>query len=101
MSRTLDNDQLYGFISAALISVGGLMGFLKRSSVASLVAGGGSGLSLAYGVHSRNHRLVTGVAAVLFLVMGNRFLRSGRFMPAGLVTLLSSGLLWRFGSKLL
>lgn len=36
------------------------MGFLKRSSVASLVAGGGSGLSLAYGVHSRNHRLVTG-----------------------------------------
>ncbi|GAA5946549.1 hypothetical protein JCM3765_000289 [Sporobolomyces pararoseus] len=101
MSRTLDNDQLFGFLSAALISVGGLMGFIKRSSVASLVAGMGSGLLLGYGVNSRNYRLVTGVAAVLFLVMGNRFVRSGRFMPAGLVTLLSSGLLWRFGSKLL
>ncbi|GAA5831521.1 hypothetical protein JCM3766R1_001784 [Sporobolomyces carnicolor] len=101
MSRSTDNDQLLGFVSAALISIGGLMGFLKRGSVASLVAGTGSGLLLAYGVNSRNDRLVAGVAGLLFFVMGSRFVNSKKFMPAGLVTLLSAGLLWRFGSKLL
>ncbi|GAA5938249.1 TMEM14 family protein [Sporobolomyces koalae] len=101
MTTSTDYDQVFGFVSAALISIGGLIGFLKRSSIASLVAGGGSGLLLAYGVNSRDHRVVTGVAGVLFVVMGNRFLRSGAFMPAGLVTLLSTGLLWRFGTKLL
>ncbi|GAA6017948.1 hypothetical protein JCM11491_001230 [Sporobolomyces phaffii] len=97
----ISNDDLFGYIAAALISLGGTIGFLKRSSVASLVAGGGSGALLAYGVGTKNDRLVTGIAAVLFLGMGSRFLKSGRFMPAGLVVLLASGVLWRFGSRLL
>ncbi|GAA5869445.1 hypothetical protein JCM16303_000472 [Sporobolomyces ruberrimus] len=101
MSVTTDYDELFGFVSAALISVGGFMGYLKRGSVASLVAGGGSGALLAYGVNARDPRIVTGVAGVLFAAMGSRVVKGGRFMPAGLVTLLSSGLLWRFGSKLL
>ncbi|GAA5832821.1 hypothetical protein JCM5353_008345 [Sporobolomyces roseus] len=100
-TTTYSNDQIFGLVSAALISLGGLIGFIKRSSYASLVAGGWSGVTLAYGVHQREDRLVTGVAALLFVVMGNRFIRSKKFMPAGLVVLLSSGLLWRFGSRLL
>lgn len=33
-----------------LIATGGTIGFVKRGSVASLIAGGGSGLALGYGV---------------------------------------------------
>ncbi|GAA5823770.1 hypothetical protein JCM10212_000879 [Sporobolomyces blumeae] len=101
MSTSTDYDTLFGLVSAALISLGGVIGFVKRSSIASLVAGGGSGALLAYGVNARNPKLVTGVATMLLFVMGSRFVKSGKFMPAGLVTVLSAGLVWRFGSKLL
>ncbi|TNY22749.1 hypothetical protein DMC30DRAFT_115327 [Rhodotorula diobovata] len=62
---SLDNDTLFGFVSAALISLGGGIGFLKRGSVPSLVAGGGSGALLAYGVqlqraNPRDVQLVVG-----------------------------------------
>ncbi|GAA5909692.1 uncharacterized protein JCM6883_004600 [Sporobolomyces salmoneus] len=88
MSRsTAEYDQLFGFVSAAFISLGGFIGFLKRGSIASLVAGSGSGALLAYGVNSRDDRLVTGVAAVLLLVMGKRFINSKKVMPAGLVVM--------------
>ncbi|BGP14603.1 hypothetical protein JCM10213_001950 [Rhodosporidiobolus nylandii] len=96
-----DADTIFGFTSAGLIAVGGLMGFLKRGSVASLVAGGGSGAVLAYGVKTGDARLVVGVAAVLLVVMGMRFARGRKFMPAGLVSLLSLALLYRFGKRLL
>ena len=96
------------------------MGFVTKQSVPSLLAGGGSGALLAYGVRRqradpRDVYLVvgeseypfaatfcfeytqgqtdddypstaTGVSAVLVMMMGLRFLRSRKFMPAGLVT---------------
>ncbi|BGP38630.1 hypothetical protein JCM10450v2_002580 [Rhodotorula kratochvilovae] len=103
---SLDNDTLFGFVSSALIAFGGAMGFLKRGSVASLVAGTGSGGLLAYGVqrqriNPRDVHLVVGVATLLSLVMGARFARGRKFMPAGLVTLLSLALVYRFGQRLL
>ncbi|GAA5967308.1 hypothetical protein JCM11641_000508 [Rhodosporidiobolus odoratus] len=101
-----DPDTLFGFVSSGLITFGGLMGFLKRGSVASLVAGGGSGALLAYGVkrqqtNPRDVQIIVGVAALLAVVMGLRFARGRKFMPAGLVTLLSLTLLYRFGQRLL
>ncbi|GEM06783.1 hypothetical protein Rt10032_c02g0800 [Rhodotorula toruloides] len=101
----LDNDTLFGFVSSALISLGGVFGFLRRGSVASLVAGGGSGALLAYGVHqqrynNQNVQVVVGVSALLAIVMGLRFVRGRKFMPAGLVTVLSLALLYRFGQRL-
>lgn len=38
------------FAASALISLGGIMGFVTKQSVPSLLAGGGSGALLAYGV---------------------------------------------------
>lgn len=99
------------------------MGFVTKQSVLSLLAGGGSGALLAYGVRRqradpRDVYLIvgesgytcaatfflecpqrhtdgdlpltaTGVSAVLVVMMGLRFLRSRKFMPAGLVTVSS------------
>jgi len=38
------------FVSSGLIALGGVLGFVKRGSYASLIAGGGSGALLGYGV---------------------------------------------------
>ncbi|GAA5976165.1 hypothetical protein JCM10908_005403 [Rhodotorula pacifica] len=102
----MDNDTRFGFVASALISLGGIIGFVTKQSIPSLVAGGGSGALLAYGVRRqqadpRDVYLVVGVSAVLVVMMGLRFLRSRKFMPAGLVSLLSAILLYRFGQRLL
>ncbi|GAA6038917.1 hypothetical protein JCM8097_000573 [Rhodosporidiobolus ruineniae] len=101
-----DYDTIFGYTSAGLVALGGTIGFLKKGSVASLLAGGGSGALLAYGVkrqeaNPKDVAVVVAVSAVLFVVMGRRFLRGRKFMPAGLVTLLSLALLYRFGQRLL
>ncbi|GAA5855538.1 hypothetical protein JCM8547_007880 [Rhodosporidiobolus lusitaniae] len=103
---SLDNDTLFGFVASALITLGGTIGFLKRGSVASLVAGGGSGAALAYGVqrqraNPKDVAVIVAVSALLLVVMGMRFARGRKFMPAGLVTLLSALLLYRFGQRVL
>jgi len=42
-----------GFVYSAIVLAGGVMGYVKKGSVPSLVAGGGSGLLLAYGAYVR------------------------------------------------
>ncbi|ORY82413.1 transmembrane protein 14C [Leucosporidium creatinivorum] len=101
-----DLDAIFGYASSALIALGGTIGFIKRGSLPSLIAGGGSGAALAYGVrrqttNPKDVALIVGVSAMLLVVMGSRFARSGKVMPAGIVTLLSVALLIRFGSRLL
>ncbi|GAA6002210.1 hypothetical protein JCM10207_003127 [Rhodosporidiobolus poonsookiae] len=96
-----DLDTKLGFAAAALIALGGTIGFVKKGSVMSLVAGGGSGAALAYGVKQNDPRIVVGVSALLFVVMGMRFARGRKIMPAGLVTFLTAVLLYRFGQRLL
>ncbi|GAA5836087.1 hypothetical protein JCM9279_002189 [Rhodotorula babjevae] len=103
---SLDNDTLFGFASSGLIALGGLLGFVKRGSYASLIAGSGSGALLGYGVQLQranpaNVQLLVSVSALLAMVMGMRFIRGRKFMPAGLVTLLSLALTYRFGQRLL
>ncbi|BEI86157.1 hypothetical protein CcaverHIS002_0604440 [Cutaneotrichosporon cavernicola] len=73
-----------GFVYASLVTAGGLMGFIKRGSVASLVAGGGSGLIAGWGAYRVSHNPKGPVAVILTLLMGKRFIASGKFMPAGL-----------------
>ncbi|PON49430.1 TMEM14 family [Parasponia andersonii] len=80
---------------AALVGVGGLMGYLKSGSQKSLLAGGISA-SLLYYVHTQlptnpvfASSLGLGLSAALLGVMGTRFKRSGKIFPAGVVSLVS------------
>ncbi|KAF1383575.1 hypothetical protein PFLUV_G00133290 [Perca fluviatilis] len=86
-----------GFSYAALVSAGGILGYVKAGSVASLAAGLLFGLLAAAGAYlasqnSKNVWLSLGTSGTLAVVMGLRFLNSWKFMPAGLMTL-ASGLM--------
>lgn len=92
-NRTMPVDIVaYGF--AFLVALGGIIGFATAGSVASLVAGlifGGLACIGAYQTsrNPKNYYLSLGVAVVLAGVMGYRFAKSLKIMPAGLVTILS------------
>ncbi|CAG5896436.1 unnamed protein product [Menidia menidia] len=84
-----------GFGYAALVSAGGVIGYLKAGSVTSLVAGLLFGFLAAVGAYltsqnPKNVWLSLGTAGTLVVVMGLRFLSSWKFMPAGLMTLASA-----------
>eukprot|EP00545_Synedropsis_sp_CCMP1620_P010316 CAMPEP_0119004076 /NCGR_PEP_ID=MMETSP1176-20130426/940_1 /TAXON_ID=265551 /ORGANISM="Synedropsis recta cf, Strain CCMP1620" /LENGTH=180 /DNA_ID=CAMNT_0006955745 /DNA_START=135 /DNA_END=677 /DNA_ORIENTATION=+ len=75
-----------------LVFAGGLMGFVKKGSKASLIAGstfGGLLMLSAYIIggkkSSKGNVLGSGVAGLLTYAMGKKFLKSGKFMPAGLI----------------
>ncbi|KAJ6853391.1 putative protein FATTY ACID EXPORT 7 [Iris pallida] len=80
---------------AALVGVGGIMGYMKSGSQKSLAAGGISSLLLYY-VYTQlpskpafASSLGLGVSAALLAVMGSRFKKSGKIFPAGVVSLVS------------
>jgi uncharacterized membrane protein (UPF0136 family) len=82
-------------VYGALVVLGGVMGFAKAKSKPSLYAGLGFGFALVISgemLRQGNTRVLPGatvLAAVLLLVMGIRFARTKKFMPAGLVALMS------------
>lgn len=80
---------------AALCGVGGAVGYAKKGSVPSLVAG--AALGAAYGASAylvQSGDPVTGfgvgtaASAVLAAAMGARLVRTGKLMPAGVLTAL-------------
>ncbi|KAK4774305.1 hypothetical protein SAY86_009240 [Trapa natans] len=80
---------------AALVGVGGVMGYMKSGSQKSLAAGGISAATLYY-VYTQlpsNPVLASsvglGISAALLVVMGSRFKKSGKLFPAGVVSLVS------------
>jgi len=83
-----------GYAYAAVVALGGIMGYLKAGSVMSLGAGLTFGSLAAFGARqvsvdpSRYHVLLV-VSTMLATLMGYRFANSGKFMPAGLVASLS------------
>ncbi|PLW06007.1 hypothetical protein PCASD_01368 [Puccinia coronata f. sp. avenae] len=91
----------YGF----LVASGGIMGFVKASSVPSLIAGTVSGGLIALGAHRYQQKgkpdLIFGMSVMLTLLMGKRFLASRKMMPAGMTTTLSLAMAVRYGVKLL
>ncbi|CAD6184277.1 unnamed protein product [Caenorhabditis auriculariae] len=76
------------FIYAGLLTAGGVIGYLKAASIPSLAAGAGSGaivgLATYYNIPQKTI-LVAAVSGILTVAMGRRFIRSGKFIPAGLI----------------
>ncbi|XP_077991727.1 transmembrane protein 14C-like [Glandiceps talaboti] len=85
---------LLGYGYSAVVTLGGVIGYVKAGSTMSLVAGLLFGGISFYGAHQvsqnpRNFYLALSTATILAIIMGMRFSKSGKFMPAGLVCVLS------------
>jgi uncharacterized membrane protein (UPF0136 family) len=87
--------RIYFFIFGALTIAGGIVGYLKAGSVASIIAGSISGLLLLVAAfvlpQYRVPGLVLGLIVSLLLAAQffPKFFRTGKVMPAGLMALLS------------
>lgn len=91
----IDLTKIYYFIFGALTIAGGVMGYVKAQSQASLIAGGVSGLLLIVAGVLIGTRTQPGLilGLILSIALAGRFipafLSKGGFMPAGLMGLLS------------
>ncbi|KAK7118679.1 hypothetical protein R3I94_022241 [Phoxinus phoxinus] len=94
----------YGY--AALITIGGIVGFVKAGSFISLVTGLMFGITAFFGAYqmSRNDKDIwvsMGTSGSLTALMGVRFLSSWKIMPAGLMAGASLLMFLRIGVKVL
>lgn len=85
---------LIGFGYAALVTFGSILGYKRRGGVLSLIAGLFIGFLAGYGAYrvsndKRDVKLSLFTAFFLTTMMGVRFKRSKKIMPAGLVAGLS------------
>ncbi|XP_019343980.1 transmembrane protein 14A isoform X2 [Alligator mississippiensis] len=79
-----------GFGYAVLLAAGGAMGYVRKGSKISLVAGLIFGSVAGYGAYCVTHdprdvKISLFSAFLLTIVMGVRFKRSKKLMPAGLI----------------
>ncbi|XP_071998409.1 transmembrane protein 14A isoform X4 [Engystomops pustulosus] len=93
MSRIMAIDWI-GFGYAALLVSGGFMGFSRKGSIVSLAAGLTFGVLAAYGAlrvsnNPRDIKISLIAAGTLSVIMGLRYNRSRKVMPAGLLALIS------------
>ncbi|XP_049292014.1 transmembrane protein 14 homolog [Anopheles funestus] len=91
---------ILGFAYAATVAAGGIVGYAKAGSVPSLAAGLTFGALLGYGAMLSSNEpprplLQIGTALVLAGMMGSRWARSGKFMPPGLICVISCAMLAR------
>lgn len=87
--------KIYFIVFGLLTIVGGVMGYVKAGSTASLIAGSVSGilLLLAAFLLPGNLAVGLGLAAVVSIALAGKFLpafiKTGQVMPAGLMSVLS------------
>ncbi|XP_074502523.1 transmembrane protein 14A [Sebastes fasciatus] len=89
-----------GFGYAAAILFGGYMGYKRKGSVMSLMAGLVFGLLSAYGAFNVSYdpkdiKVSLIASGVLSVVMGMRYNKSGKLMPAGIMAGLSLLMVFR------
>ncbi|XP_068215441.1 transmembrane protein 14C isoform X2 [Palaemon carinicauda] len=92
------------FCYAGIIVAGGIIGYVRKGSVPSLGAGLLFGSVLGYGAYQlsanpSNYYLTLGTSTVLGGMMGMRYLNSGKFMPPGLIAVLSLAMVARLGAR--
>lgn len=85
---------------AAAVAAGGVLGYVKSSSIPSLGAGLLFGSILGYGAYQTsvdptNVGVFLGASTTLGGIMGYRFYNSGKIMPAGIITLFSAVMIVR------
>lgn len=82
-------------VYALLVAIGGVLGYVKAKSQQSLLSGLGSGVALAtaWYISLQNPTVGLALAAVialaLLVVFALRFRATGKFMPAGLLAIVS------------
>lgn len=83
--------ELILWVYIALLIAGGVMGFVKAGSKASLIASLAFALPLALSASGvvRVRYLAEGVVVFLLLFFGRRLTKGGKFMPAGMMVILS------------
>ncbi|PYJ39308.1 MAG: hypothetical protein DME52_03460 [Verrucomicrobia bacterium] len=87
--------KIYFIVFGALTIVGGIVGYVKAGSAASIIAGSITGVLLLVAAFLLpEHRMVgLATALIISLLLAAQFipklLRTGRVMPAGIMSLLS------------
>uniref|UniRef100_T1JHK9 Transmembrane protein 14C n=1 Tax=Strigamia maritima TaxID=126957 RepID=T1JHK9_STRMM len=94
------------FSFAAALAFGGFMGYYKAGSTQSLYSGLFLGGLMSYGAYQTSHdpqnvcfSLVTSIGTAG--LMGQRYMQTGKIMPAGVVAVLSLVMAARFGLRLI
>jgi len=88
--------RIYFFVFGALTIVGGIVGYLKAGSVASIIAGSITGVLLLVAAFLLPEHRTIGLATALIVSLllaaqfVPKFLQTGRVMPAGLMSILSA-----------
>jgi uncharacterized membrane protein (UPF0136 family) len=83
------------WVYAAIMMLGGVAGYVKVRSKASLIAGVGMGLGLlvsGFGVWNGSYNsavVAVVIAALLVVLFAIRYAKTRRFMPAGMLAVLS------------
>ena len=91
----MDTTRIYFIIFGALTIVGGIIGYVKAGSTPSIIAGAITGLFLIIaGSILPEHRTVgLATAFIVSLLLAGQFvpklLRTGKMMPAGMMSILS------------
>src|SRR5437762_14205796 len=87
--------KIYFIVFGALTIAGGVVGYIKAGSVASIIAGSITGVLLLVAAFLLPEHRAIGLAAALIVSLLlaaqfiPKFLKTGRMMPAGLMSVLS------------
>jgi uncharacterized membrane protein (UPF0136 family) len=94
-ARMLGPAKIYFIVFGILTIAGGVLGYVKAGSTASIIAGSISGILLLVAAFLLPDRLAAGLAVgfIVSLLLAGRFIpifiRSGKIMPAGMMSILS------------
>ena len=87
--------KIYFIVFGALTIIGGIVGYIKAGSVASIIAGSITGILLLVAAFLLSEHRAIGLAAafIISLLLAAqfvpKFIRTGRVMPAGMMSILS------------
>ena len=92
----MEATKIYFIVFGVLTIAGGIMGYVKAGSVASIIAGSVTGVLLLVAAFLLPEHRAEGLATALIVSLLlaaqfiPKFLRTGRLMPAGMMSILSA-----------